>query len=124
MTSRVTEQTGLKKSPQYHSLTKMTGHPKIRMFTCAMGQWLRKYHGFEVEFSYKWVRLEDGTIYFALSGSRSVQDVFTGYLSNNQGDYYDEAIVKHYGRNTAAFNRAFDKLLELKHGRGAYGETQ
>lgn len=125
MEKLVTPKDGLQKSQQlYHSIIRMTGYPKIRMFTCAVKQYLRKYHGFEVGFSYKWVRLEDGSIYFALSGSRSVQDVFTGYLVNNQGDYYDEAIVKHYGRNAAAFNRAFDKLLELKHGRGAYGETQ
>lgn len=125
MEKLVTPKDGLQKSQQqYHSITRMTGYPKIRMFACAVKQYLRKYHGFEVGFSYKWVRLEDGSICFALSGSRSVQDVFTGYLGNNQGDYYDEAIVKHYGRNTAAFNRAFDKLLELKHGRGAYGETQ
>lgn len=123
MTNSVTLKNGLKKSQsQYHSITRMTGYPKIRMFACAVKQYLRKYHGIEVEFSYRWVRHEDGSLYFALSGSRSVQDVFTGYLGNNQGDYYDDAIVKHYGRNTAAFNRAFDKLLELKHGRGAYGE--
>lgn len=112
----------LKKSPQHHSITKMTGHPKIRMFTCALGQWLRKYHGFDVEFNYRWVRHQDGSLYFALSGSRSVQDVFADYLTNNNGDYFTDATVTRYGRNTAAFNRAFSALLELKHGRGAYGE--
>lgn len=122
MRNRVTEQQELKKSPQHHSLTKMTGHPKIRMFTCAMGQWLRKFHGFDVDFSYRWVRHQDGSLYFALSGSRSVQAVFADYLDNNQGNYYTDATVTQYGRNKAAFNRAFAKLLELKHGRGAYGE--
>jgi hypothetical protein len=53
-----------------------------------------------------------------------VQDVFANYLTNNNGDYYTDATVTRYGRNTASFNRAFTKLLELKHGRGAYGETK
>ena len=123
MTESVTSK-GLKKIPQHHSITKMTGHPKIRMFTCAMGQWLRKYHGFDVDFSYRWVRDSNGNLYFALSGSRSVQDVFADYLSNNNGDYFTDATITRYERNTAAFNRAFAKLLELKHGRGAYGETK
>ncbi|WP_219094937.1 hypothetical protein [Pseudomonas sp. UMAB-40] len=113
---------GLKKIPQHHSLTKMTGHSKIRMFTCAMGQWLRKCHGFDVDYSYRWVETQDGSIYFALSGSRSVQTVFADYLVNNNGDYFTDATVTRYGRNTAAFNRAFATILKLKHGRGAYGE--
>lgn len=92
------------------------------MFTCALGQWLRKCHGFDVEFSYRWVRHADGTLYFALSGSRSVQDVFADYLTNNNGDYFTDATIIRYGRNAGAFNRAFDTLLKLKHGRGAYGE--
>lgn len=125
MEKLVTPKDGLQKSrQQYHSITRMTGYPKIRMFTCAMGQWLRKYHGFDVDYSYRWVRHQDGSLYFALSGSRSVQDVFADYLANNNGDYFTDATVTQYGRNTAAFNRAFDKLLELKHGRGPYGETQ
>lgn len=125
MTNRVTEQTGLKKSqPQYHSITRMTGHPKIRMFTCAMGQWLRKYHGFDIDFSYQWVRHEDGSLYFALTGSRSVQDVFAAYVDNNQGDYYDTANVVQYGRNTPAFRRAFNKLLESRQLRHGYGESK
>lgn len=122
MTKTATPFQELKKSPQHHSITKMTGHPKIRMFTCALGQWLRKYHGFDVEFNYRWVRHQDGSLYFALSGSRSVQDVFADYLINNNGDYFADATVTRYGRNTAAFKRAFSALLELKHGRGAYGE--
>lgn len=122
MTKTASPIQGLNKSPQHHSLTKMTGHPKIRMFTCAMGQWLRKYHGFDVDYSYRWVKTQDGSIYFALSGSRSVQTVFADYLANNQGDYYASATITQYGRNSAAFNRAFASQLELKYGRGAYGE--
>lgn len=113
----------LKKSPQHHSITHMT-NPKIRLFACAMGQWLRKCPGFDVDYSYRWVKTQDGSIYFALSGSRSVQTIFADYLKNNRGDYYSSATVTHYGNNSVAFNRAFDKLLELKHGRGAYGETK
>lgn len=124
METLVTPKDGLQKSQQYHSITCMTGKPKIRMFACAMKQHLSKYHGFDVDFSYRWVRHEDGSLYFALSGSRSVQAVFADYLVNNNGDYYTDATVTRYGRNTASFNRAFTKLLELKHGRGAYGETK
>lgn len=118
MEKLVTPKDGLQKTQQqYHSITRMTGYPKIRMFTCAMGQWLRKYHGFNVDFKYQWVRHEDGSLYFALSGSRSVQDVFASYLDNNQGSYYDSVTVTQYGRNTGAFNRAYAKLVESKHGR-------
>lgn len=125
MEKSVTLKHGLQKTQQqYHSITKMTGNPKIRMFTCAMGQHLRKYHGFDVDFSYRWVRHADGSLYFALSGSRSVQDVFAAYLDNNNGDYYDSAHLTQYGRHTVKFNRAFDKLLELKRGNFAYGETK
>lgn len=125
MTASVTPIQGMDKSlQQYHSITCMAGKPKIRMFACAMKQHLSKYHGFDVAFTYRWVRLEDGSLYFALSGSRPVQDVFADYLTNNNGDYYDSATVIQYGRNTAVFNRAFAKLLELKHGRGACGETK
>lgn len=124
MTETATPKQELKKSPQHHTITRMTGHAKIRMFACAMGQWLRKCHGFDVEYSYRWVKTQDGSIYFALSGSRSVQTVFADYLENNRGDYYNSATITQYGNNSVAFNRAFARLMELKHGLGAYGETK
>lgn len=123
MEKLVTPKQELKKSPQHHSITHMTS-PKIRLFACAMGQWLRKCHGFDIDYSYRWVKTQDGSIYFALSGSRSVQTVFADYLENNRGDYYDNATLTRYGNNSVAFNRAFARLMELKHGRGAYGETK
>lgn len=123
MTGTAPPKQELKKSPQHHSITHMTS-PKIRLFACAMGQWLRKCHGFDIDYSYRWVKTQDGSIYFALSGSRSVQTVFADYLNNNRGDYYNSATVTHYGNNSVAFNRAFARLMELKHGLGAYGETK
>lgn len=123
MEKRATPKQELKKSPQHRSITHMT-NPKIRLFACAMGQWLSKCHGFDVDYSYRWVKTQDGSIYFALSGSRSVQTVFADYLENNRGNYYNSATVTQYGNNSVAFNRAFDKFLELKRGLGAYGETK
>lgn len=115
---------GLNKSPQHHSLTMMCGQPKIRDFVNAMKQHLHKYHGRRVSFSYRWCRHEDGSLYFALSGSGSVQDVFAAYLDNNHGDYYTSATVTSYGRNTVKFTRAFDKLFAMKCGRSARGEIK
>ncbi|UVM74188.1 hypothetical protein [Pseudomonas alvandae] len=124
MEKLVTPLQRMHKSPQqYHSLTLMRGQPKIRDFVNAMKQHLHKYHGRRVSFSYRWCRHEDG-LYFALSGSRSVQDVFAAYLDNNNGDYYSSAIVTQYGRNTAKFTRAFDKLFAMKHGRSGRGEIK
>ncbi len=123
MTETATPKQELKKPPQHHSITRMT-NPKIRLFACALGQHLRKCHGFDVDYSYRWVRHADGTLYFALSGSRSVQLVFADYLDSNRSNYYDSYSVTQYGANLVAFNRVFAKLLELKHGLGAYGETK
>lgn len=111
-------------SQQYHSITLMSGQPKIRDFVNAMKQHLHKYHGRRVSFSYRWCRHEDGSLFFALSGSRSVQDVFAAYLDNNQGSYYTSATVTQYGRCTDKFNRAFDKLFEMKRGRTGRGEIK
>ncbi|WP_282353042.1 hypothetical protein [Pseudomonas sp. PS01303] len=51
----------LKKSPQHHSITHMK-NPKIRLFACAMGQWLRKCYGFDVDYSYRWVQTRMRTL--------------------------------------------------------------
>jgi len=125
MTKTVSLVQGMNKSSQqYHSITLMSGQPKIRDFVNAMKQHLHKYHGRRVSFSYRWCRHKDGSLFFALSGSRSVQDVFAAYLNNNQGSYYTSATVTQYGRCTDKFNRAFDKLFEMKCGRSARGEIK
>ncbi len=124
MTESATPKNLKNDSQQYHSLTLMCGQPKIRDFVNAMKQHLHKYHGHRVSFSYRWCRHEDGSLYFALSGSRSVQDVFAAYLDNNHGDYYSSATVTQYGRNTIKFTRAFDKLFAMKYGRSARGEIK
>lgn len=105
----------LKNEPQqYYSITRITGSRNITGFACALGQYLRSYIAPDIKFSYKWIRLPDGTVYFALVGSRAVQDVFERYLTINQGDYYDSASFVSYGRNDRAFNRVFNGHFEQR----------
>ena len=86
----------------------------IRGFVCALGQHLRSYISIDIEFSYRWVRLPDGTVYFALSGSRAVQDAFKAYLINNKGSTVESSEYVSYGRNNSAFHRAFNEYFEQR----------
>ncbi|MGZ0718610.1 hypothetical protein [Pseudomonas palleroniana] len=104
----------LNKEQQYHSITRITGSRNISGLACALGQYLRSYIAPDIKFSYKWVRLPDGTIYFAIIGSRAIQDVFERYLAINQGDYYDSASYVSYGRNDRAFDRVFNGHFEQR----------
>lgn len=105
----------LKNEPQqYYSITRITVSRNITGFACALGQYLRSYIAPDIKFSYKWVRLPDGTVYFALVGSRAVQDIFERYLTINQGDYYDSASFVSYGRNDRAFNRVLNGQFEQR----------
>jgi len=105
----------LKNEPQqYYSITRIAGSRNITGLACALGQYLRSYIAPDIKFSYKWVRLPDGTVYFSLVGSRAVQDVFERYLTTNQGDYYDSASYVSYGRNDRAFNRVFNGHFEQR----------
>lgn len=103
-----TQQQVLKNEQQYYGIAHITGSRNITGFACALGQYLRSYIAQNIKFSYKWARLPDGTLYFAIVGSRAVQDVFERYLTTNQGDYFDSTVYIGYGRNDKAFNRVFD----------------
>lgn len=116
----------LNKEPQqyYRSITKMPAPVNIRGFVCALGQHLRSYISTDVEFSYQWAKLPDGTVYFALSGSRAVQDTFKAYLINNKGGTLASSEYVSYGRNNSAFHRVFNKYVEQRkspHGFGCGG---
>ncbi|NVZ95111.1 hypothetical protein HX819_27740 [Pseudomonas sp. D6002] len=115
----------LKKEPQqYRSITKMSPSVNIRGFVCALGQHLRSYISIDIEFNYQWARLPDGTVYFALSGSRAVQDAFKAYLINNKGSTLESSEHVSYGRNNSAFHRAFNEYFEQRkslHGFGCGG---
>ncbi|MDY7065667.1 hypothetical protein PsexTeo8_21120 [Pseudomonas extremaustralis] len=106
-----TQQQVLKNEQQYYGIARITGSRNITGFVCALGQYLRGYIAPNIKFSYKWVRLSDGTLYFAIVGSRAVQDVFERYLTINQGDYFDRTSFVSYGRNDKAFNRVFDEYF-------------
>lgn len=125
MKDTVTPEQALNKEPQqYHSITTMTSSVNIRGFVCALGQHLRAYISPGIVFSYKWVRLPDGTVYFALSGSRAVQDAFKAYLVNNRGRTLEGSEYVGYGRNNTAFHRAFSEYLRQRkspHGFGCGG---
>ncbi|WP_421534752.1 hypothetical protein [Pseudomonas marginalis] len=113
-----------KESQQYHSITTMIPSVNIRGFVCAMSQHLKAYISPGIVFSYKWARLPDGTVYFALSGSRAVQDAFRAYLSNNKGSTLASSEYVSYGRNNTAFHRAFSEYFEQRkspHGFGCGG---
>lgn len=114
MVRNATPKKALNKEQQYHSITRITGSRNITGFACALGQYLRSYITPDIKFSYKWVRLPDGTVHFALVGSRAVQDVFEHYLACNQGNYFDRTSFVDYGRNDKAFNRVFDGYFEQR----------
>lgn len=120
-----TPKQALNKEPQqYHSITTMTSSIDIRGFVCAMSQHLKAYISPSIVFSYKWVRLPDGTVYFALSGSRAVQDAFKAYLVNNRGRTLASAEYISFGRNNTAFHRVFNEYFEQRktpHGFGCGG---
>lgn len=101
-------ETTLNKEQQYHGIARITGSRNITGFACALGQYLRSYIAPNIKFSYKWAKLPDGTLYFAIVGSRAVQHVFERYLISNQGDYFDSTVYISYGRNDKSFNRVFD----------------
>jgi hypothetical protein len=102
----------------------MNAPVNIRGFVCALGQHLRSYISIDIEFSYQWVKLPDGTVYFALSGSRAVQDAFKSYLINNKGSTLGSVEYVTYGRNSSAFHLAFNEYYEQRkhlHGFGCGG---
>ena len=125
MESLETPKQALNKEPQqYHSITTMTSSVNIRGFVCALGQHLRAYISPDIVFSYRWARLPDGTVYFALSGSRAVQDALMAYLVNNRGRTLEGSVYVGYGRNNTAFHRAFNEYFEQRkspHGFGCGG---
>lgn len=104
----------LKNEQQYYSITCIAGSRNIAGFTCALGQYLRSYIAQDIYFSYKWVKIPDGTVHFAIVGSRAVQDVFEQYLTINQGDYFDQTSFVSFGRNDRAFNRVFNGHFEQR----------
>jgi hypothetical protein len=114
MTGHETPETTLNKEQQYHGIATLTDSRNIRGFACALGQYLRGYIAQDVKFTYKWVKLPDGTIHFAIVGSRAVQDVFEHYLIHNQGDYFSSSTFTRYGRNDKAFNRVFNGHFEQR----------
>lgn len=114
MTGHETPETTLNKEQQYHGIATLAGSRNITGFACALGQYLRSYIAQDIGFSYKWVKLPDGTIHFAILGSRAVQDVFEHYLTHNQGDYFNSFAFTRYGRNDKAFNRVFNGHFEQR----------
>lgn len=124
MRDTVPQKQVLRNEQQYHSITTMTSSVNIRGFVCAMSQHLKAYIAPGIVFSYKWVRPSDGTVYFALSGSRAVQDAFKAYLVNNKGRTLVSAEYVSYGRNNTAFHRVFNEYFEQRkspHGFGCGG---
>lgn len=125
MRDTVTPEQALNKEPQqHHSITTMTSSVNIRGFVCAMAQHLRAYIAPDIRFNYQWVRLPDGVVQFALSGSRAVQDAFKSYLVNNRGRTLASAEYISFGRNNTAFHRAFNEYFEQRktpHGFGCGG---
>ncbi|MDY7554725.1 hypothetical protein EKA85_09015 [Pseudomonas veronii] len=110
----VTPKQVLKNEQQYHSITTMAPSTNVRGFVCAMSQHLRAYISPGIAFSYKWARLPDGTVYFALSGGRAVQDAFKAYLINNKGSTLASAEYVSFGRNNTAFHRTFNEYFEQR----------
>lgn len=108
MRDTVPQKQVLRNEQQYYSISRITGSRNITSFACALGQYLRSYIAPNIKFSYKWAKLPDGTLYFAIVGSRAVQDVFKHYLTHNQGGYFDSTAYIGYGRNEKAFSRVFD----------------
>jgi hypothetical protein len=114
MTGHETPETTLNKEQQYHGIATLTGSRNITGFACALGQYLRSYIAQDIKFTYKWVKLPDGSVHFAIVGSRAVQDVFEHYLTHNQGDYFDSFTFTRYGRNDKAFTRVFNGHFEQR----------
>lgn len=122
MESLETPKQVLNKEPQpYHSITEMTPSTNVRGFVCAMSQHLKAYITPGIVFSYKWARLPDGTVYFALSGSRAVQDAFKAYLVSNRGRTLASAEYISFGRNNTAFHRTFNTYHEQRKSTHGFG---
>lgn len=124
MRDTVTKKQVLRNEQQYHSITTMPAPTNVRGFVCAATQHLKAYISPDVRFNYQWVRLPNGVVQFALSGSRSVQDVFKAYLINNRGRTLASAEYVSYGRNNTAFHRAFSEYFDQRkspHGFGCGG---
>ena len=124
MKDTVPQKQVLRNEQQYHSITEMPAPTNVRGFICAMSQYLKAYIAPGIAFSYKWVRLPNGAVYFALSGSRAVQDAFKAYLVSNRGRTLTSAEYISFGRNNTAFHRAFNEYFEQRkspHGFGCGG---
>lgn len=100
------------------SITRFT-HPRIRYFLNGFRQYLRAYHSPDSTFAYYWVKVQNGDVFLALSGSRSIQDVFAHYLKHNQGcAYFSSASITVYDGRFSEFAAAFAELADASHASG------
>lgn len=93
-----------------------------RDFMSQFGDFANRWHGFKVGFEYKWIRHESGTLFYAVTGTRSVLKAFEAYL-----EYLGLAHrthVEHYGHRHSEFERDVALLFHPVHGRYGRGGSR
>jgi hypothetical protein len=116
----------LKKSPQhrYHAIFAVHNAASIstRDFMGQFADYANRWHGHKVKVTYKWIRHENGTLIFAITGTRSVLKAFEAYLEHV--GVADRARVEHYGHRHSEFERDVALLFHPVHGRHGRGASR
>ncbi|WNF55803.1 hypothetical protein [Pseudomonas sp. SG20052] len=90
-----------------------------RDFMSQFGDFANRWHGFKVTFEYKWIRHESGTLFYAITGTRSVLKAFEAYLQHL--GIAGRTHVEHYGRRHSEFEQDVALLFHPVHGRYGRG---
>lgn len=90
-----------------------------RDFMSQFADFANRWHGFKVTFEYKWVRHESGTLFYAMTGARSVLKSFEAYLEYLGVAH--RAHVEHYGRRHSEFEQDVALLFHPVHGHHGRG---